>query len=208
MSSIAAQQRPRHASTPLAPRSRSRSRWPAAACGPRWASCKSSTASCTTPSSSTRRSRRCRAWGTCTTRERSLSTGQTTSFRGWCPVSAVEGVARNKHGCYLRHLSSLVDSVGVSCRVSCQRSSPSPAHPRPHLPAPCPAPAAALRDALGMPNDSAPPPWLRNMQRYGPPPSYPELKIPGLNAPIPPGAMVSLARANTAGMAQSRTRTS
>lgn len=26
------------------------------------------------------------------------------------------------------------------------------------------------------------------LQRYGPPPSYPNLKIPGLNAPIPPGA--------------------
>lgn len=26
------------------------------------------------------------------------------------------------------------------------------------------------------------------LQRYGPPPSYPHLKIPGLNAPIPPGA--------------------
>ncbi|ETO29769.1 hypothetical protein RFI_07353, partial [Reticulomyxa filosa] len=32
-----------------------------------------------------------------------------------------------------------------------------------------------------------PPPWLINMQRFGPPPSYPDLKIPGLNAPIPPG---------------------
>jgi hypothetical protein len=70
-----------------------------------------------------------------------------------------------------------------------------------------------LKDALGMP-DGAPPPWLINMQvcsfnlnsavlllimplslanlnrcitfqRYGPPPSYPQLKIPGLNAPIP-----------------------
>lgn len=30
-----------------------------------------------------------------------------------------------------------------------------------------------------------PPPWLLHMQRYGPPPSYPNLKIPGLNAPIP-----------------------
>ncbi len=30
-----------------------------------------------------------------------------------------------------------------------------------------------------------PPPWLIAMQRYGPPPSYPNLKIPGLNAPIP-----------------------
>lgn len=26
------------------------------------------------------------------------------------------------------------------------------------------------------------------MQRYGPPPSYPNLKIPGLNAPIPDGS--------------------
>lgn len=26
------------------------------------------------------------------------------------------------------------------------------------------------------------------MQRYGPPPSYPNLKVPGLNAPIPEGA--------------------
>lgn len=34
----------------------------------------------------------------------------------------------------------------------------------------------------------APPPWLINMQRYGPPPSYPNLTIPGLNSPIPDGA--------------------
>ncbi|KAL6143730.1 hypothetical protein ACLB2K_054425 [Fragaria x ananassa] len=45
----------------------------------------------------------------------------------------------------------------------------------------------ALREALGM-SEGAPPPWLINMQRYGPPPSYPCLKIPGLNAPIPAGA--------------------
>lgn len=32
-----------------------------------------------------------------------------------------------------------------------------------------------------------PPPWLIAMQRYGPPPSYPNLKIPGLNAAIPDG---------------------
>ncbi|KAI8000509.1 Splicing factor 3B subunit 2 [Camellia lanceoleosa] len=44
-----------------------------------------------------------------------------------------------------------------------------------------------LKEALGMP-EGAPPPWLINMQRYGPPPSYPHLKIPGLNAPIPLGA--------------------
>ena len=30
-----------------------------------------------------------------------------------------------------------------------------------------------------------PPPWLIAMQRYGPPPSYPNLKVPGLNSPIP-----------------------
>jgi len=42
--------------------------------------------------------------------------------------------------------------------------------------------------ALGMPNRNAPPPWLYNMQRYGPPPSYPNLKIPGVTCPIPPGA--------------------
>jgi len=44
-----------------------------------------------------------------------------------------------------------------------------------------------LKRALGMPA-GAPPPWLINMQRYGPPPSYPNLRVPGLNAPIPPGA--------------------
>eukprot|EP00249_Psilotum_nudum_P014183 c24705_g1_i2 orf=785-1927(+) len=44
-----------------------------------------------------------------------------------------------------------------------------------------------LKESLGMP-EGAPPPWLINMQRYGPPPSYPHLKIPGLNAPIPEGA--------------------
>ncbi|XP_037928200.1 splicing factor 3B subunit 2 [Teleopsis dalmanni] len=46
-----------------------------------------------------------------------------------------------------------------------------------------------LRIALGMPvgpnSHKIPPPWLIAQQRYGPPPSYPNLKIPGLNAPIP-----------------------
>ena len=32
----------------------------------------------------------------------------------------------------------------------------------------------------------SPPPWLWMQQRLGPPPSYPNLKIPGVNAPIPP----------------------
>jgi splicing factor 3B subunit 2 len=44
-----------------------------------------------------------------------------------------------------------------------------------------------LKEALSMP-PGAPPPWLINQQRYGPPPSYPNLRIPGLNAPPPPGA--------------------
>jgi len=44
-----------------------------------------------------------------------------------------------------------------------------------------------LKEALGMPA-GAPPPWLINQQRWGPPPSYPVLKIPGLNAPPPPGS--------------------
>uniref|UniRef100_UPI00358FB238 splicing factor 3B subunit 2 isoform X1 n=2 Tax=Myxine glutinosa TaxID=7769 RepID=UPI00358FB238 len=48
-----------------------------------------------------------------------------------------------------------------------------------------------LRSALGMPvganSFKVPPPWLIAMQRYGPPPSYPNLKVPGLNCPIPEG---------------------
>jgi splicing factor 3B subunit 2 len=44
-----------------------------------------------------------------------------------------------------------------------------------------------LRDALGMTAENSPPPWLINMQRFGPPPSYPSLSIPGLNACLPEG---------------------
>ena len=44
-----------------------------------------------------------------------------------------------------------------------------------------------LKDALNIP-PGAPPPWLINQQRFGPPPSYPALKIPGLNAPPPSGS--------------------
>nr|CCA26273.1 conserved hypothetical protein [Albugo laibachii Nc14] len=47
--------------------------------------------------------------------------------------------------------------------------------------------SSELKNALGM-VDGVPPPWLLNMQRYGPPPAYPNLKIPGLSAPIPEGA--------------------
>ncbi|OBT50861.1 hypothetical protein VE04_09113, partial [Pseudogymnoascus sp. 24MN13] len=41
-----------------------------------------------------------------------------------------------------------------------------------------------LKEALNIP-PGAPPPWLINQQRFGPPPSYPSLKIPGLNASSP-----------------------
>lgn len=44
-----------------------------------------------------------------------------------------------------------------------------------------------LREALSI-APGHPPPWLLMMQRLGPPPSYPNLRIPGVNAPIPPGA--------------------
>jgi len=48
-----------------------------------------------------------------------------------------------------------------------------------------------LRLALGMPEEGVyPPPWLVNMQRNGAPPSYPHLRLPGITAPIPPGAKV------------------
>ncbi len=40
-----------------------------------------------------------------------------------------------------------------------------------------------LRVALGI-LENTPPPWIINMQRYGPPPSYSNLKIPGVNAPL------------------------
>lgn len=44
--------------------------------------------------------------------------------------------------------------------------------------------SADLCHALGIP-EASPPSWLTNMQRFGPPPAYPSLKIPGVNAPIP-----------------------
>ncbi|GMI15650.1 hypothetical protein TrVE_jg1536 [Triparma verrucosa] len=45
-----------------------------------------------------------------------------------------------------------------------------------------------LKTACGITSDLTPPPWLQNQQRFGPPPSYPNLKIPGVNAPLPSGA--------------------
>nr|CCC90924.1 putative spliceosome-associated protein [Trypanosoma congolense IL3000] len=46
----------------------------------------------------------------------------------------------------------------------------------------------SLRAALGM-GPHSPPPWLYGMQAMRRlPPAYPGLKVPGLNAPIPPGA--------------------
>lgn len=49
-----------------------------------------------------------------------------------------------------------------------------------------------LVEALSIP-PLAPPPWLISMQRFGPPPSYPTLRIPGLNSPIPEGYVWSSA---------------
>eukprot|EP01132_Coremiostelium_polycephalum_P005329 gene5329-6645_t len=43
-----------------------------------------------------------------------------------------------------------------------------------------------LRRALGM-GEGYPPPWLVHMQKVGPPPSYPNLRVPGVNSPIPEG---------------------
>eukprot|EP01071_Lankesteria_metandrocarpae_P008754 Lankesteria_metandrocarpae@DN5044_c0_g1_i2.p1 len=45
-----------------------------------------------------------------------------------------------------------------------------------------------LLTALGLSSESCPPPYLFNMQRYGPPPAYPNVGVPGVNAPIPIGA--------------------
>ncbi len=45
-----------------------------------------------------------------------------------------------------------------------------------------------LLEALGMKNNNIPPPWLISQQRYGPPPSYYTIKIPGLSTTIPHGA--------------------
>ncbi|KAI7853895.1 hypothetical protein BDC45DRAFT_146571 [Circinella umbellata] len=44
--------------------------------------------------------------------------------------------------------------------------------------------STALKEAL---EHTEPPPWLFAMQNYGPPPNYPQLVIPGVNAPIPKG---------------------
>ena len=44
-----------------------------------------------------------------------------------------------------------------------------------------------LKEALNMPPNS-PAPWLINQQKLGPPPSYPAMKIPGVNAPPPLGS--------------------
>ena len=44
--------------------------------------------------------------------------------------------------------------------------------------------SSELSEALGIAENQAPP-WIVNMQRYGPPSAYPNLKIPGVNIPIP-----------------------
>ena len=44
--------------------------------------------------------------------------------------------------------------------------------------------SAELSEALGI-AENQPPPWIMNMQKFGPPQAYPALKIPGVNIPIP-----------------------
>ena len=44
-----------------------------------------------------------------------------------------------------------------------------------------------LMEAVGMAASESPPPWLSAMQRYGPPPAYPFLRVPGVNGPLPAG---------------------
>ncbi|ORX62211.1 DUF382-domain-containing protein [Hesseltinella vesiculosa] len=51
-----------------------------------------------------------------------------------------------------------------------------------------------LKAALGISSDLTPPPWLHQMQHHGPPPHYPWLAIPGLNAAIPEGAAPGFGR--------------
>ena len=50
-----------------------------------------------------------------------------------------------------------------------------------------------LVEAVGMAAPDAPPPWLSAMQRYGPPPAYPFLRVPGVNGPLPVGQRWGLA---------------
>merc|ERR1711962_144482 len=45
-----------------------------------------------------------------------------------------------------------------------------------------------LKYALGLTSPTMPVPWLYTMQRYGPPPAYPGLRVPGVNSALPPGA--------------------
>jgi splicing factor 3B subunit 2 len=44
--------------------------------------------------------------------------------------------------------------------------------------------SSELAEALGIAENQAPP-WIVNMQKHGPPPAYPSLKVPGVNIPIP-----------------------
>jgi splicing factor 3B subunit 2 len=49
-----------------------------------------------------------------------------------------------------------------------------------------------LRSALGI-NETSDPPFVANMRRYGPPPAYPNLRIPGVNAPMnDPAAYITM----------------
>lgn len=47
--------------------------------------------------------------------------------------------------------------------------------------------SAELAAAIGVEDSKKPPPWLYAMQKYGLPPAYSNIKVPGVNAPIPKG---------------------
>lgn len=58
--------------------------------------------------------------------------------------------------------------------------------------------SSALRNALGI-NDYNPPPFLTNMQRYGPPPAYPNFKIPGVTSSLSENAIYNIYLGKEAG---------
>lgn len=58
--------------------------------------------------------------------------------------------------------------------------------------------STGLRNALGI-NEYNPPPFLTNMQRYGPPPAYPNFKIPGVTSSLSENAIFNIYMGKEAG---------
>lgn len=182
--------------------------------GPRWGKSTSTTRSCMTPSSNGRSNRSSRYTGTCTMRcagvtwslwqfvmmalskkkitlcffrERSLRLGWRRKNQAICPMSwgLLSGCPQDlwvlhpalHYTTKLFLFELLAQSnccMKLQERFSCTR---------------CLCNffliLATFSHLSRQNSHKVPPPWLIAMQRYGPPPSYPNLKIPGLNAPIP-----------------------